>query len=38
LSGQDLSPGKIIEKVACPSKPQQSYALYLPSIYSKARL
>ena len=29
--------GKIIEKVPCPQRPEQSYALYLPSNYSASR-
>jgi dienelactone hydrolase len=37
LAGQDVQPGRIVEKVECRSNAQQSYALYLPSSYSKAR-
>ena len=37
LAGQDVQAGRILERVACRLKPQQSYALYLPSSYSKAR-
>lgn len=34
---QDLRPGNIIERVACKSNPEQTYALYLPSNYSPSR-
>ena len=37
LAGQDVPPGKILDKVECRSNARQSYALYLPSSYSKAR-
>ena len=37
LSTQILSPGTIVEHVTCAKKPEQSYALYLPSNYSPAR-
>jgi hypothetical protein len=37
LVGQDVAPGKILDKVECRSNAQQSYSLYLPSSYSKAR-
>jgi hypothetical protein len=37
LAGQDVQTGRLLEKVACRLKPQQSYALYVPSSYSKAR-
>ena len=37
LPGQDVTPGRILEKVECRSNAQQSYALYLPSSYSKVR-
>jgi len=32
-----FEPGKIIEKVPCAQRPEQSYALYLPSNYSASR-
>jgi dienelactone hydrolase len=37
LAGQDVPPGKILDKVECRSNAKQSYALYLPASYSKAR-
>lgn len=37
LAGQDVQPGRIIEKVECRLKAQQSYAVYVPSSYSKER-
>jgi len=37
LAGQDVTPGKILDKIECRANARQSYALYLPSSYSKAR-
>jgi predicted esterase len=34
---QELSPGRIIERVVCKNNPDQSYAVYLPSSYSPTR-
>lgn len=34
LAGQELSCGRIIEKVSCRNDPAQTYALYLPSYYT----
>jgi dienelactone hydrolase len=34
----ELTPGRIIESVSCKSKPEQTYALYLPSSYSHDKL
>ncbi len=33
----DAQPGRIIERVACKTDPEQTYALYLPSNYSSTR-
>jgi dienelactone hydrolase len=37
LCAEDLAPGRIINDVKCAADPSQSYALYLPSNYSKDR-
>ncbi|MCX6628610.1 MAG: hypothetical protein NTW28_13385, partial [Candidatus Solibacter sp.] len=37
LAGQEAQPGRIVEEVQCRAESRQSYALYLPSSYSKAR-
>jgi dienelactone hydrolase len=34
----ELTPGKIIPRVACASAPDQTYALYLPSYFTRDRL
>ena len=34
---QELSQGRVIERVVCKNNPDQSYALYLPSSYSPTR-
>ncbi len=35
--GQDLQPGVVLPKVPCVTPPDQSYALYLPSHYSREK-
>jgi hypothetical protein len=37
LYAEDPAPGRIINDVKCAADPSQSYALYLPSNYSKDR-
>ncbi|MGC4071692.1 MAG: hypothetical protein QM760_04115 [Nibricoccus sp.] len=37
LPAQDLTPGRVIEKIPCKADATQSYALYLPSNYATAR-
>jgi predicted esterase len=37
LSGQTLAPGRVTEKVECAESPGQSYAVYLPSAYTRER-
>jgi len=34
---QDLQPGIVLAKVSCPNSPDQSYALYLPSHYTREK-
>jgi dienelactone hydrolase len=34
---QDLQPGVVVPKVSCATQPEQSYALYLPSHYSREK-
>lgn len=36
-SQQDLQPGAVVPKVSCATQPEQSYALYLPSHYSREK-
>lgn len=33
----DLSPGKVVDQIVCRGKPDQSYALFLPSSYGRTR-
>lgn len=37
LAAQAVGPGRIVEKVECAAAPSQSYALYLPSGYTRDR-
>jgi dienelactone hydrolase len=34
---QDLQPGVVVPKVSCTTQPEQSYALYLPSYYTREK-
>jgi predicted esterase len=36
-SQQDLQPGVVVPKVSCATQPEQSYALYLPSDYTREK-
>jgi dienelactone hydrolase len=36
-SPEDLQPGVVVPKVSCATQPQQSYALYLPSHYTREK-
>jgi dienelactone hydrolase len=37
LAGAQAAPGKLVEGVACPSDPAQTYSIYLPSNYETTR-
>src|SRR5262245_49964884 len=32
-----IQPGRLVERIACPSDPSQTYSLYVPAAYTTAR-